>query len=109
MAGGHAEDKERNGEVEVIACIVVFDMPEPQEFRNSLSGLPSGFRCTTRQSILRTTEFWPGPTVPVCSVTPFDWWIRTDMNGDCMPTNNDIFLLTNNNHLARMRRALHAG
>jgi hypothetical protein len=31
-------------------------------------------------SILRTAEFWPELAVPVCSVTTFAYWTRTDGN-----------------------------
>jgi hypothetical protein len=29
--------------------------------------------------ILRTAEFWPELAVPVCSVTMFVWWTRTEV------------------------------
>jgi hypothetical protein len=77
--------------------IVVFDAaaPEIPGFSEQLSCL-SPFHNSS--SILRTAEFWPEPAVPVCLLTTFDYRIRTDVNWDWLPTNNDTLLLKNNKH-----------
>jgi hypothetical protein len=75
--------------------IVVFDAAAPviPRFSERLSCL-SPFHNSS--SIFRTAEFWPELAVPVCLLTTFDYRIRTDVNWDCLLTNNDILLLTNN-------------